>query len=467
MILRTWARGALFMVLLFVATFYPPFPVSAQPSFDCVKASSKIEKLICANADLAALDMRMAESFKRKHSALLEKNDLEARVFMSAQADWLVFRNKECSQAAPVFSDQLSCLNRVYKERITFFENRSVPRTKEFSPSIGGQYAAYCLDNSFSIRPLPTNSMFESNTPSPYTFDCTLRDGTEIRLRWGTDQAMPYGECGGDAGEFFSLWVNWKHLASRQYLKGGRCMGESVTGVLATDRFVKVCRYIGKDENGIDKTDGGGYGPNSRGDRFGMAKWAFKRVCTDVAIGDQPKDKFEYPDNPSSKPIVGSLITKSVVPSKLCHLMNPDGAEEPVIPASAERISWIPWKKTEYCGSTGRAHFDFSNAGVQQDVYNWNLCTHAQDGDTYLALPKDAPEPDVQIGEYDGDRRPTPVNGVMWDLGYAHGEVFRLDGKTYVLSTPVNDDLNPQLLMPKGDGKMTKACEWEVVRPHY
>ena len=46
--------------------------------------------------------------------------------------------------------------------------------------------------------------------------DCTLANGTRIRVRGGEEQAFPYGMGGANPTAFFSLWINQRKVLSRK-----------------------------------------------------------------------------------------------------------------------------------------------------------------------------------------------------------------------------------------------------------
>lgn len=55
----------------------------------------------------------------------------------------------------------------------------------------------------------------------PGRAECTLANGTTVRVRGGRDQALGYGEGGGNPPLFFSLWVNQRKVISREVWKPG------------------------------------------------------------------------------------------------------------------------------------------------------------------------------------------------------------------------------------------------------
>ncbi|HUV67569.1 MAG TPA: SH3 domain-containing protein [Sedimentisphaerales bacterium] len=79
----------------------------AQPSFDCSKASTRVENLICDKPRLAELDSELAEAYR---IALRDAPWASAnRRIRAEQKDWIAERN-QCG--AP------RCLREVYKQRI-------------------------------------------------------------------------------------------------------------------------------------------------------------------------------------------------------------------------------------------------------------------------------------------------------------------------------------------------------------
>lgn len=86
---------------------------SAQAaSFDCAKAGTKVEKLICADAGLSKLDEELNVAYK---AAL--QNEKQADSIKQAQKLWMRERNA-CLDA--------ECVNRVYVERLIFLNASNV-----------------------------------------------------------------------------------------------------------------------------------------------------------------------------------------------------------------------------------------------------------------------------------------------------------------------------------------------------
>lgn len=86
-----------------------------QPSFDCAKAASSVEKSICGSAELAGLDVELVGTYRR----VLAASDEEGKGFVKTmQRDWLTKRN-QCQSAdclAGAYSDQIEQLSLVERQ---------------------------------------------------------------------------------------------------------------------------------------------------------------------------------------------------------------------------------------------------------------------------------------------------------------------------------------------------------------
>lgn len=103
----------LFAVLLFI----PAYNANAKvlPSFDCVKATTEVEKLICSDDELATLDLEMNKSYHAFMKTLDEKYYREK--LKRKQIDWLGYRGKlSCFNTDN--SKKAPCLKNAYQRRI-------------------------------------------------------------------------------------------------------------------------------------------------------------------------------------------------------------------------------------------------------------------------------------------------------------------------------------------------------------
>lgn len=92
-----------------------PLPVLAAtgPSFDCARARSATEKLVCSDAGLAAQDFRLASvlaGLKLSHPEWWP-------ALLAGQRQWLAGRDAQCAKDADRVR-ALACLKRAYGERV-------------------------------------------------------------------------------------------------------------------------------------------------------------------------------------------------------------------------------------------------------------------------------------------------------------------------------------------------------------
>lgn len=89
-------RGPLFLpALVACAAISPAAAVAEGPTFDCIKAQGEVEKLICSDASLAALDRRLDEVFK---GASAKAKGQPAKLLRAEQRGWVKGRN-DCWKA--------------------------------------------------------------------------------------------------------------------------------------------------------------------------------------------------------------------------------------------------------------------------------------------------------------------------------------------------------------------------------
>jgi len=105
---------------LILSFYFPMFGYAA--SFDCAKAASTTEKLICSNETISKLDEQLATSYK----AALEKST-DKTEFKKSQLEWLK-QQRTCKDIA--------CLNQLYQSRIDALNRVSIPQLLHSSSSI-------------------------------------------------------------------------------------------------------------------------------------------------------------------------------------------------------------------------------------------------------------------------------------------------------------------------------------------
>jgi uncharacterized protein len=92
------------------------FPYAAQAaSFDCAKARSKQEKLICSTPVLSQADDVMAAKYKEAHVVAAKISQDEASQIKADQAGWILSGIHDCTP-------DIKCLSSSYKKRIAFLD---------------------------------------------------------------------------------------------------------------------------------------------------------------------------------------------------------------------------------------------------------------------------------------------------------------------------------------------------------
>jgi len=96
-------------------------PPARAASFDCAKAKTPVEKMICSDAALSELDGRLASAYRRALGLASNPEPLKVE-----QRSWLTNERSKCADVA--------CLKRSYQQRLTALE-AAAPPGKEISYS--------------------------------------------------------------------------------------------------------------------------------------------------------------------------------------------------------------------------------------------------------------------------------------------------------------------------------------------
>src|SRR4030042_5198380 len=97
-------KRVMFCLCVLIAIFVSPSVIFAA-SFDCGKAASKIEKLICSDDELSKLDESLNEVYLRA----LNRADIKEQAIES-QRQWLKYERDVCQDA--------ECIKKAYETRI-------------------------------------------------------------------------------------------------------------------------------------------------------------------------------------------------------------------------------------------------------------------------------------------------------------------------------------------------------------
>jgi len=156
---------------------------AAAPSFDCAKASGQVEKLICADEALAALDRKLTETYAK---AMKQWPADEQSTQRALQRGWVKGRN-ECWKA----DDVRACVEASYRTRIAELQIQS------------GQLTA----------PTPVTYTCDGNPGQPFTAAFYRdTDPPSAVLTYGGDQTIAFIARSASGARYTAANVEfWEH----------------------------------------------------------------------------------------------------------------------------------------------------------------------------------------------------------------------------------------------------------------
>jgi len=126
--------------------------LSFAASFDCAKAGTSIEKMICSNESVSKLDDELSKAYKIGIERTPEK-----KIYQSSQNIWLKYNRNICASA--------ECLIDAYKERLKYLtryiEIETSTSTRTYmNSSFVGTYCANPCTYASSHRPMDISCRF-------------------------------------------------------------------------------------------------------------------------------------------------------------------------------------------------------------------------------------------------------------------------------------------------------------------
>jgi uncharacterized protein YecT (DUF1311 family) len=135
------------LITLLTGSFLLSASVSFGASFDCKKASTEFEHLICDNAELNKLDEDLGKAYKQKRDSLSKDGK---DLLKKSQRNWLKFVRENCdlngkSNVASI-KNKVLCVNELYEDRIELLSREGTIRKeslfctaedKQYNDSIG------------------------------------------------------------------------------------------------------------------------------------------------------------------------------------------------------------------------------------------------------------------------------------------------------------------------------------------
>jgi uncharacterized protein YecT (DUF1311 family) len=452
--------GFVFVLIFTVASCH------ASPSFRCGPKLSRIEKSICADSDLAGADSAVAQLYaKLKASYPADKR----ASLINEQRQWVLNRDTSCPSEDPT-----PCLKDLYRQRIHDLEvplgldQRGFLTDPDFSIAlIPGTAATFngvylrCQENNVSLsfpgNDAPPNGLantLDGRGDLGAAFaDCTLADGTKIRVKAGLRyQPMAYGECGASPPFLLSIWIN-QHKVVSSWGYTNFCEEPFLTSLSIDKASASYCLKEGADFSGVDKE---AYKPNHG-------------LCGNIALiaGLNP-DRNEFPGPGVDLPALGSYRLEASGPiraacEQIMKQPSPDGL---TYPAGSKVPDWhdaavnLPQPDFSHLGynattlSAGLqlrvADFDLTNTGTITKVYLTDQGNHWFDGSAFGVERKD-----ILVTPFDAHDWGASTKKGIYTFTYSHAQVFFLREKTYILLNPVNTAEDPSVVMINGESIST------------
>lgn len=160
-------------------------PCTYGASFDCAKASSQVEKLICSNAELSKLDERLAVAYAQGNTKSKSKTE-----FKSSQQRWLVEKRNTCADTP--------CIKNTYEARLLEIEQGILATT--ISPthdSVTGAWSSNIPGELLKTIQVGSNVRFELDLSSGApAYNVGYIEGEfELHGKSGVFESAEYKKC--------------------------------------------------------------------------------------------------------------------------------------------------------------------------------------------------------------------------------------------------------------------------------
>lgn len=299
--------------------------------------------------------------------------------------------------------------------------------------------------------------------------DCTLANGTTIRVRGGREQAFAYGMGGGNPPEFFSMWINQHKVFSRQIWMPG--YAESFNnppvydGVLIAANHITICA---------------------------TAEGA-PQQCTSrpLDLAGAPIDRIEYGANGQKAPLGHiSVIAKGAANQRFCKAylerIKP-GIESALDGGKTSLDIDIPLLSTQTSRHASEARSGLIELlpGITRRLAIWEGTSHYFDGTVLVLAPPSMVMQSI-VAAYPFDdieawpKRAVPPGVTLISGGqkqlypdvsprYVHLVPQRIDGTLHILAYPTNRMIRPTaaLVKPLVDGGFATLCAFNRTEPHF
>ena len=203
-------------------------------SFDCTKAQSNVEKMICSDVELSALDDNLSKAFKEALKSTEDKDQLKKEQFL-----WMKERN-QCKDNA--------CTQKSYKSRTAELKVFLTDDPKSESDVnlvqaniVNAYFKTLCYHRSNAVTYQVRYISAEEDTP--VTKRCTFTNGKTVYVDYSGDQPSERGECGATPKLDLNLWIDNKRVISNELLTQ-RCNYESaIKSIKIQNNTITTCVY--------------------------------------------------------------------------------------------------------------------------------------------------------------------------------------------------------------------------------
>lgn len=203
-------------------------------SFDCAKASTKVEQMICADPELSVLDENLSKAFKEAMKSTDDKEQLKKEQFA-----WMKERN--------LCKDNV-CIQKSYKSRTAELKVFLTDDQKSESDVnlvhaniVNAYFKALCYQRSNAVTYQVRYISAEEDTP--VTKKCTFANGETVNIDYSFVQLSEQGECGATPELDFNLWIANKRVISKE-LFTQRCNQESaIKSIKIQNNTITICVY--------------------------------------------------------------------------------------------------------------------------------------------------------------------------------------------------------------------------------
>jgi uncharacterized protein len=378
-------------------------------SFDCEKATSQVEKIICGDEELSILD----EALNVAYLKALKRADIQQQT-VASQRQWLKKERNACRDAASLknaYETRIQALSELSSHRDYSREDEDITR----SLTVTCDYSDYKTVQSQSVsieqteenkgRPAGVKKFkrrkdrdeHEKFIVRPGEFcECIYPSGTRVRVKVGEGSSSPFGECGADPEVFMSLWVNERKIASKVWFAGHCIESPPRSAQYPAVSFkisggpegvsVQKCHTARQGESDLTPEDAE------------VKKGAVERlsVCVDYSdISKYPKDLVEYPPKGTETPKVGDIemlygsgaVCEAVLEGLKRHF--DDFVEQNDRDQSTTKLSSPNWSETSFqlheeANGCYESVFDLNNDGKLDRVFSCRFLSHYRQGSTLL-----------------------------------------------------------------------------------